>query len=570
MKFLRKFFILLTMSITPLIHARSITSDRVKLSLNCAVRHLNRCCVAQADLTQPSCAGELKSCGSTNSNCTLDEDKLKVQMNICNTDTFSVRDRLAAKKLIERGFECPVRDQTEVVASTAIAAGGMSTLVVVLRIVAQQSWLGGRFGWDDCVISFAGMLMVFFTSYSIFPSRRGLGMDIWDMHYEHIQSVLRLFYLTELLYVVSITLTKISILLFYLRIFPDRSLRHLVHYAIWACVVYGITFIPTIIWQCIPVHYVWHYWDGIHKGTCSSATVHLWVSSCVNILLNIVVICIPLRELSKLSLSWMKRAGIMVLFSGGGFIVIVSIVRIRYLILFEKTNNPTWDYTPIGYWTTIEVHVGVILACLPVFRAFSKRIVSLVKHHRRRNVPSPTRRISTSGCDKPLSLASSRKGTIGSTPKNPFSLRTHNNTIPEDKDFIPLNELSMGGPSTSPVLPIFFRGGNETRIHCGPAPPPTAKTARRPPPISQLAYLPPELLRKGSPFKRWRPVPDPAPAPAVITVQREYTVTRNSYVERENEATAGSDLGARSASQSSGRGVPPMGGGSFEGREEWV
>lgn len=55
-------------------------------------------------------------------------------------------------------------------------------------------------------------------------------------------------------------------------------------------------------------------------------------------------------------------------------ITIVSMLRLKYLIQFAHTDNVTWDYLPIGYWSAVEAHVGVMVACLPAIRALQRSI----------------------------------------------------------------------------------------------------------------------------------------------------------------------------------------------------
>ena len=65
---------------------------------------------------------------------------------------------------------------------------------------------------------------------------------------------------------------------------------------------------------------------------------------------------------------------------------IVSVLRLQSMIQFANTTNLTRksspssnvkihlcdgfteDYVTIGYWSTIEVHVGIICACMPAIR----------------------------------------------------------------------------------------------------------------------------------------------------------------------------------------------------------
>jgi len=43
------------------------------------------------------------------------------------------------------------------------------------------------------------------------------------------------------------------------------------------------------------------------------------------------------------------------------------------MVQFANSQNLTWDYTAVGYWSTIEVHAGIVFACLPALRALQTR-----------------------------------------------------------------------------------------------------------------------------------------------------------------------------------------------------
>lgn len=49
-------------------------------------------------------------------------------------------------------------------------------------------------------------------------------------------------------------------------------------------------------------------------------------------------------------------------------VTIISVVRLQSLILFANSANISWDYTAAAYWSTLEIHVGIICACLPSCR----------------------------------------------------------------------------------------------------------------------------------------------------------------------------------------------------------
>lgn len=49
-------------------------------------------------------------------------------------------------------------------------------------------------------------------------------------------------------------------------------------------------------------------------------------------------------------------------------VTVVSVLRLQSLINFANSTNPTWDNWIVGWWSTIEVNVGMICTCLPTVR----------------------------------------------------------------------------------------------------------------------------------------------------------------------------------------------------------
>jgi hypothetical protein len=127
----------------------------------------------------------------------------------------------------------------------------------------------------------------------------------------------KIYYFDESLYLASIGLTKISILLFYLRIFPDRKFRLYVFGMLAVCAIYILGFIPAIIVQCIPIRVAWLHWDGEHRGRCINLNIEGWVSGACNIVFDVIIISLPLPILVKLKMKTRKKVGIVLMVLGG-------------------------------------------------------------------------------------------------------------------------------------------------------------------------------------------------------------------------------------------------------------
>jgi len=55
-------------------------------------------------------------------------------------------------------------------------------------------------------------------------------------------------------------------------------------------------------------------------------------------------------------------------------ITIVSIIRLQAIVAFGNTTNPTWDNFDTMLWSTTEINVGIICACMPSLRVVLVRL----------------------------------------------------------------------------------------------------------------------------------------------------------------------------------------------------
>ncbi|KAK7740514.1 hypothetical protein SLS53_005357 [Cytospora paraplurivora] len=159
-----------------------------------------------------------------------------------------------------------------------------------------------------------------------------------------------------------------SLLFFYLKIFPNKTVRIL----LWATVAFnaawGATFVLLTAFNCRPISYAWTQWDGEHTGTCLSTNAIGWSNAAISIAEDIWMLAIPLSQLKSLQLHWKKKVGVAIMFGTGTFVTVISIIRLHSLITFANSANATWDNLKVSLWSTIEINVGIICACMPTLR----------------------------------------------------------------------------------------------------------------------------------------------------------------------------------------------------------
>ncbi|KAF2274394.1 uncharacterized protein EI97DRAFT_127804 [Westerdykella ornata] len=314
------------------------------------------------------------SCQLSDFQCIAQDKPLNAQIETCVKRDCTIREALTTKNFTETAFGVPQRDDSKLVSYTSLIAGGIALLAVILRVFARLPCWGGAWGLDDWFMMVTMIPMVPLTVLSVVLAEQGLGKDMWTVPFDNITNILHVYYFDELFYIATIALTKISILFFYLRIFPHREFRLCTYATMAACFAYMLAFLPGVAFQCVPIRIAWEKWDDEHHGKCINMNALALAASALNMILDAIVVALPLRELAKLEMSRRRKAGILFMFLGGGFVTVVSMLRIKWMAQFANTQNVTWDYTPVGYWSTLEVHVGVLIACLPALRALQHRL----------------------------------------------------------------------------------------------------------------------------------------------------------------------------------------------------
>lgn len=139
------------------------------------------------------------------------------------------------------------------------------------------------------------------------------------MPFSNITLTLKYFYILTYIYICITWLTKISILLLYLRLFPDVTFRNIVKFMIGFCCAAWVSFLVACILRCHPVSFAWTFWDGEHQGHCPHILVSAqgWPHVAVNISADLVVLLLPLPTILKLNLALEKKLSVMFMFSTG-------------------------------------------------------------------------------------------------------------------------------------------------------------------------------------------------------------------------------------------------------------
>jgi hypothetical protein len=211
----------------------------------------------------------------------------------------------------------PVRNRTPSFVTENAILGVLSGLFVFQRF-ATKIFYKLPLGLDDWFILLTilvGIPCMVINSHGLAPN--GMGKDIWTLTPDQITKFSMFFHTMATLYFALMTLLKLSLLFFYLRIFPTPVVRK----ALWGTVAFtcafGLVYVFVAIFQCQPISYFWTKWDGEHEGKCANINAVTWSNASINIALDFYILGIPLSQLRALNLDWKKKIGVGMMFSVG-------------------------------------------------------------------------------------------------------------------------------------------------------------------------------------------------------------------------------------------------------------
>lgn len=351
-------------------------------------------------------------CSLTNQTCVCSDAPLLANATACVTETCTITQALFTKNVTETICQVPPRDKHEQSYILTVTLGCVSAAAVLLR-------LGFRIGvarvtpsmddWFILITLMSGIPSTIVNAALVIPN--GLGRDIWTLTPTQITNFGMFFYIMAILYFLQVTLLKMSMLFFYLKIFPERTVRRMLWGTVIFNVCFGIFFVVLTTFQCQPVSYYWTKWDGEHSGKCLSISAIAWANAGVSIALDIWMLAIPLSQLRKLHLHWKKKIGVAMMFIVGAFVTVVSILRLQSLVLFVDSANPSWEFVGVSDWSVIEINVGIICACMPSLRLILVRIFPALGGSSNRS-----RAYQTGSMNYARSNGRSRAGTGGKMP----------------------------------------------------------------------------------------------------------------------------------------------------------
>ncbi|MCJ1358731.1 MAG: hypothetical protein MMC33_008731, partial [Icmadophila ericetorum] len=169
----------------------------------------------------------------------------------------------------------------------------------------------------------------------------------------------------EFFYVLGVGLIKVSILLYYRRVFITRIFQIVVTCTIAFVGAWMIAFLLVSIFQANPIS--WN-WTGV--GQVINLNILFLTEVGTDIFLDTFILCLPMPIISRLHMSTEKKFIVCGILALGFFCTIASCVRLWYFTQFVSlelsgSSNLQEINNNMLIWSFIEPSASVVCACLP-------------------------------------------------------------------------------------------------------------------------------------------------------------------------------------------------------------
>ncbi|KAH7155981.1 hypothetical protein EDB81DRAFT_944525 [Dactylonectria macrodidyma] len=237
-------------------------------------------------------------------------------------------------------------------------------LFVIARCATRYDM--NKLGWDDVAVVVSLLSSIIVSVSMQLAIQNGYGMHKADLTKPELNTALKMFFIAQTPYKVTVCLNKVAAILLYLRLFVTRGFRIACFVAMGIIVAWSIGGVGATIWQCVPIAGAW---NKKLDATCIDSN-KFWVAYAVmNILTDIMVLALPIAPIMKLQMSIRERLLLCCVFLLGGFVTITSILRTTSVQNSLKNKEDiTYNFIERGMWTLIEANLGIISACLPVLK----------------------------------------------------------------------------------------------------------------------------------------------------------------------------------------------------------
>jgi len=131
--------------------------------------------------------------------------------------------------------------------------------------------------------------------------------------------------------------------------------------------LWAVSMFFLVLFQCHPIEDAWILLAPHRK--CIGLYTQAVAVLVPNIVTSAIIFIMPMPYIFRLNMRLSQKTALACVFLLGGFDISVSIIRFVLILQLDYSNPDfTWYLNSSVIWTSVEINVGIICACLPSIR----------------------------------------------------------------------------------------------------------------------------------------------------------------------------------------------------------
>ncbi|KAG4031250.1 hypothetical protein MFRU_009g00410 [Monilinia fructicola] len=198
----------------------------------------------------------------------------------------------------------------------------------------------------------------------------GLGAHIYNIDADYLDKLAKYIFASEILYVITMAITKVSIGVYFLRL-SNRRYQFWIIYSVMAMTLLtSSAYFIFVLLQCQPISYFWNMFSN-GAGSCLSTSTRANVTyahAAVSAVTDWAYGILPITFVWKMKMNPRTKLSVVLILSLGFFASTATLVRIYYINKLSQTTDYTWEGINLVKWSIVEPAIALTAASFATLR----------------------------------------------------------------------------------------------------------------------------------------------------------------------------------------------------------